>query len=313
MKPLILFLLAGGVSAGVTAWQQQSVSRVRIAIAQLSEQIVRTRNITDVEQASLAAARARLKQLQAEKQALKDERSAVAATKAPPLPTPAQEGWWPEGRPYFYLAKTYLSKVRFRSRPLRADDEMSDELKAQFAEQKVMWIDYQLFDGSELNPHMAVLLGMSDEEVTALNELHARFLRDVRDLEVARIQWLEPPEPAGVFGAKVVGRLPALRSELQPLLDNWERALEQTLGASRAEILRGQAKDFFREHLDDLGAAPREFLRDDGKLNLWVRYTDQWGQHFGAVTFNLALGRSANGQDWQYGHLFGPGAPGELK
>ena len=177
-----------------------------LAIAKLSEQIIQTRNITDVEQAAVATARAQLKQLQAERKAVRDERTTLDAAEASSLPTPAQEGWWPEGRPYFYLAKTYLPKVRFRGRPQRIDHEVSDTPNPHVAQQKVadywatgsdyFWVDYQLFNGSELNPHMAVLLGMSDEEVTALNELHARFLRDVRDLEVARIQWLEPPEPA---------------------------------------------------------------------------------------------------------------------
>jgi len=323
MKPLILFLFAGGLSAGVAAWQQQSINRVGAAIAKLSEQIIQTRSITDAEQAAVATARARLNQLQAEREAVKKERAAVATAEAPTSATPAQENWWPEDRPYFYLAKKYLSNVRFRSRPQPIEHEVDHASNAHVAQPKVAdyWatasdyvlIDFPLFNGAELNPGMAVLLGMSDEEVSAMNELHGRFLSAVRDVEVARIQWVEPPESVGDGRTKVVARLPRLRSELQPLLDNWERDLEQTLGPSRAKILQAQAEDFFRQHLDDLGSATREFLRDDGKLNLWVRYNDQWGQHFSPTTFNLERNRSANGQDWQYGHLFGPGAPGELK
>src|SRR5437868_15099577 len=104
MKPLILFLFAGGLSAGVAAWQQQSINLVGAAIAKLSDQIIQTRSIADAEQAAVATARARLHQLQAEREAVKQERAAVATAEAPTSATPAQEGWWPEGRPYFYLA-----------------------------------------------------------------------------------------------------------------------------------------------------------------------------------------------------------------
>src|ERR1041385_4107205 len=175
MKPLIFFLFAGGLSASVAAWQQQSINRVAAAIAKLSQQIIQTRSIADAEQAAVATARAQLNQLQAEREAIKQERAAVASTEALSLPTPAQEGWWPESRPYFYLAKQYLPNVRFRSRPQRIEHEVDHASKAHGAQPKVAdyWapasdyvlIDFPLFNGAELNPGMAVLLGMSDDEV----------------------------------------------------------------------------------------------------------------------------------------------------
>ena len=48
----------------------------------------------------------------------------------------------------------------------------------------------------------------------------------------------------------------------------------------------------------------REFLRNG--INLWVRFKGQWGQHKGSTSFNLDWNNSAKGQEWEYGHLFGP-------
>jgi hypothetical protein len=41
---------------------------------------------------------------------------------------------------------------------------------------------------------------------------------------------------------------------------------------------------------------------------LWVRLTGRWGEHMGGTTHMIY-----DSQDWDYGYLFGPGAPCELK
>jgi hypothetical protein len=241
----------------------------------------------------------------------KEDRAALAATKGSPLPTPEQEGWWPEKRPYFYLAKTCLSKVRFEGRPVSVEPGPGDGLKSLTEPRDYGWMSYQPFSDGGLNPHMAILLGMSDEEVAAVNVSYSTFLRSVRDIEAAHVQRVEPPERDSDDGRAVVARLPALTSETKPLRERWEVGLDQSLGAGRAEVLREHAARYFDADLDQLGAEPREFLRNGSAL--WVRFTAQWGPHMGSTSFNLNWNNSTKGQDWEYGHLFGPGAPCELK
>jgi hypothetical protein len=100
MNPLVLLLVVASASGGLTFWQQQSINRVLAATARLSGQILQTRAALESEQASLASARARLKQIEADLQTAKEDRAALAATKGSPPPTPEQEGWWPEKRPF---------------------------------------------------------------------------------------------------------------------------------------------------------------------------------------------------------------------
>jgi hypothetical protein len=261
------------------------------------------------EQASVVAARARLQQVEADLRTAKAERAAPATAEPMLLPTPEQEGWWPANRPYFYLAKKYLTRIRFEGRPQAIGLQPGDAFKGAFAPREYIWMDYQPFSDGRINPHLAILLGMSDEEVTAVNGSYADFLREVRRIEAANIQRVEPPQPDADNGPVVVARLPTLGSEIQPVLGSWDQALDQALGSSRGQILRNLAQQYFDEKLDKLGAEPREFLRTGFGLN--VRYTDPWGNHsFNAVTFNL---NSVDPTDWEYSHLFGPGAPCELK
>ena len=152
MNPLVLLLVVASASGGLTFWQQQSINRVLAATARLSGQILQTRAELEFEQASLASARARLKQIEADLRMAKKDRAALAATKGSPLPTPDQEGWWPEKRPYFYLAKTCLSKVRFEGRPVSVEPGPGDGLKSLTEPRDYGWMSYQPFsDGVKLS------------------------------------------------------------------------------------------------------------------------------------------------------------------
>ena len=306
MKPLLLLLLAAVGSAGLTFWQQQSINRVRAKSAFLSEQLLRTRSSLEAEQTSLDSARSRMKQLEAELQTLKQERSTLASAPALQLPTPEQEGWWPAKRPYFYLAKKYLTQMRFDSRPVVGSLLTTTNTDNPLATGDYFWLMYQPFSDAELNPHLAMLLGMSDEEVSSVNDLYGEFVRNVRAVEAAHIQRVDPPEPDGDYGRFIVARMPALTTETRPLLEHWEQTLDQMLGPTRSGILREHAKRHFEENLDRLGSEPREFLRTG--FNLWIRFTSKWGSHMGGAAHLIY-----DSQDWDYGYLFGPGAPCELK
>jgi hypothetical protein len=305
MRPLFPLALATAVSAGLAVWQQQSIDAVLARSARLSEQLLKTQALLAEDQAALEATRDQLKGIDFEARKLLQERSALSAGEGERMPTPEQEGWWPEMHPYFYLPKHYLAKVQFGGRPITTEGLMAVSTDDPLARGKYMWMSYNPFSDAGLNPHMAMLLGMGDEEVTAVNDLYAEFVRDLRAVESTHIQRVDPPEPAG-DDRVVVARMPSLSAEAQPLLARWEAALSRSLGSTRAEILEEHTKRYFDDEMDGLGAEPREFLRRG--FNLWVRFTNRWGQHMGGTSYMIY-----DSQDWQYGHLFGPGAPCELK
>ncbi len=305
MKPLFLLFLAAGASAAVAFWQQQSINNLRAVTTRLSEQLFQTRTALESEQATLASVRTQFKRLEAELQATERERAALAEIKALALPTPEEEGWWPENRPYFYLAKAYLPKVRLGDRHVLMDPKTGAEATSTSPQGQCVWLSDQPFSADGLNPHLSVLLGMSDEEVAGVDDSYLAFLQDVRGVEAANLQRVEPPVRDDDDGCMLVARLPVLTTEIRALSERWEQSLVQALGADRAEILCENARRFFNQEMDELGAQPREFLRNGN--NLWVRM-GQLKIHFRNPTFVLAPT-----QDWQYGHLFGPGAPCELR
>jgi hypothetical protein len=305
MNPLLLLFLVAGASAGVACWQQQSIDAVRAANARLSEQIVQIRAVVESGQSTLASVRIRLQKLEADLLATERQRADQAATKTLALPTPEEEGWWPQNRPYFYLAKTLLPKVRFGDRVILMDPKTGQEATKTSPQGQCFWLSDQPFSAEGLNPHLAVLLGMSDEEVAAVNDGYFGFVQGVREVEAARVERVEPPVRDDEDGCMVVARLPVLTPEIDPLRERWEQSVAQTLGADRADILRENAGRFFDGEMDQLGAEPREFLRNG--ISLWVR---SGGSH---IHFQGPAYLVAPTQDWKYGHLFGPGAPCELQ
>jgi hypothetical protein len=310
MNPLLLLLLAVGASAGLTFWQQQSINGVRAKSARLSQQLLEIRSSIEGEQGDLDSARARLKQLEADLLKLGQERAALGNQQTVALPTPEQEGWWPAKRPYFYLGKKYLTQVRFDGRPVivTAGTQISTNADNPLAMGEYMWMTCGPFSDEGLSPHMAMLLGMTDEEVASVNDVYGEFVRNLHAVEAAHIQRVDPPERDSQYGTLIVARMPVLTSEMQPILDHWEQELDRVLGPTRAGILKEHARRYFDESLDKLGSAPREFLRHDS--NLMVRFTDKRGNYMGDTSY-MIYGHGP--LDWRYSYLFGPGAPCELK
>jgi hypothetical protein len=229
--------------------------------------------------------------------------------------TPEREGWWPRDKSYFYLAKSHLPEARLRTCRLpvaqvnalltkRAKALNPSVTSVTVAGEGEFTYDYRLFEAGKLSRDMAALLGMTDTELERTEELYAGLRRAVRELETARLQCVNPPEPAntGHSGQFIVARMPALSEEVSPWLSALKIELEQTLGASRATILEQQAKSYFRQHADNLGAAPREFIRQNGSLIIRKGKLDGEG--------TAGIPRVA---EEDFGHLFGPGAPCELK
>jgi hypothetical protein len=231
--------------------------------------------------------------------------------------TPEREGWWPRDKSYFYLAKSHLPEVHLRTcrlplaqlnalltkRAKALNPSVASVIVPGDAEEEWTY-DYRLFEAGKLSRDLAALLGMTDAELERTEELYAGLRRAVRELETSRLQCVNPPEPANTAYSDqfIVARLPALSEEVTPWLSALKSDLEQTLGPSRATILEQQAKTYFRQHADNLGAAPREFILQRDMLI--IRKGKQYSEGTAGIPRVV---------EEDYGHLFGPGAPCELK
>jgi hypothetical protein len=319
MNPLLYLAVACSASMSLVVWQQRSIERVHRDIARLSGEIVTLRNTSDVGNASLDESRARLNRLRIELHGLHQDRAALVDAGMAAL-TPQHEGWWPKERDYFYLKKSHLAQVRFRkvqgpideinallTRRAAAADPSVISLKMQPDSDGQGSFDYRLFEGDNLNPDMASLLGMDGSTTERVERIYAGMNRALRELEGSRIQRVDPPQPAGTHpGQVIVARIPDLSEEVNPLWASVNDEWQQILGERRAKILVEQAEEHLNQFRDKLGRVPREFIRD--KNMLIIQYTEPWGKRQSSQTVGLPL---TPGSEFNY--LFGPGAPCELK
>lgn len=299
MKTLFSLITVIGLGSGAAAWQQQSIHHLRQEIAQLSSQIIATRSALDGDQARLIELKQRLRQLHAHPVPSTSDTIITADTST--LPDPQSEGWWPKDKPYFYLHKDILKTVRLH-------DLRFERMNPKPGTPTLGSITNRLFQEHRLNEHMATLLGMTETEKNSIEQTYDNLTQQVRALEAAAIQRVEPPQSNDVSGA-VFARIPALTSEVSPLVKQALESSKQILGAERANYLAQQSQIYFNQNHDGLGSVTREFLQNGGGLS--VRYTDAGGNtSFRSETFPYAPNRT---DEWEYLHLFGPNGPVELK
>jgi hypothetical protein len=161
---------------------------------------------------------------------------------------------------------------------------------------------------SQLNENMVALLGMTEGEKSPVEQTYSTLRQQVHALEAAAIQRVDPPQSNDTSGA-VFARIPALTSEVGPLVKQAHESLKQILGAERADLLAQQAEIYFNQNHDGLGTVTREFLQNGGGPS--VRYTDSRGStSFRSQTFPYIPNRT---DEWEYLHLFGPNGPIKLK
>jgi hypothetical protein len=297
MKTLLSLIMVIGLATGVAAWQQQSIDHLRQEIAQLSAQIIQTRSALDSDQARLAELKQRLRQLHVHPLS---STPGVAAADTSLLPDPESEGWWPTNKPYFYLHKDLLETVRLRDHAIK-----QDQLPAGTPKDAAYEIENRLFQDDHLNENMATLLGLTDAEKTAVEQTYTNLTQQVRALEAAAIQRVDPPQ-TDASGA-VFARIPSLKSEVAPLLREAHESLESAIGTTRTELMEKQAEIFFNEHGDGLRSAPREFLRIENSGFFSVRYVfPNGGNSSKSQTYPYVPNRT---DPWEYLHLFGPNGP----
>lgn len=316
MNPIFFFVVAAAASVGISAWQQSAVNRHRERIATLSRELMTLRDAIHDDQILLKKQRGRLAAL----------RQSFSRTDSAPdplfAPTPDLEGWWPKDQPYFYFPKRHLVAVAFGKCwfPVsEANQHLTRQMQKSVPGAKVEIttpglqesdVDFKLFEAGDLNPDAAAILGLSDAERAEIESLHAKLFQDVRALEAARVTRV--PHSAGTVdesGRILIATLPNLTAEVQPLLAELERRLEQLLGRQRTVLLKKLARDYAEEYLDGLGLTERKFYRRGEGIYVDVGGSERWQPR----TLTGQTGYSSMTGPLDYSHLFGPGAPGEIQ
>jgi hypothetical protein len=295
MKNLLLILLTAALTAFVWAWQHSRVSSVvrenETLAARLQELEARAQQADSVRQ----AAERRSDELHARITA-REASLAPAATVTNPVlreavaqPDPARQGGWPAGAAYLYLPKQYLTNAQ-----------------------------YKLLDGGRLTDEAATLLGMSAVERSTVDQFFSELSNRFRQLELGSMKRIELPQgwEGGLMGAKlesaVIYQVPDLATDVEAARQQFSQWLQQSLGASRGQLLDQAASAFFRQHLDDLGAGDRTigFLtatERDGSQALWYATAD--ARH-GDGSFQRVMPNVApDSQIAYYASLFGVPLP----
>jgi hypothetical protein len=309
------------VSASLALWQQTAIDRVHENITRLGRDLLTLRESLEADQSNLRHARHQVDQF---RQSLRDvlNEQSESSTQLDSEFTPAREGWWPENRPYFYLPKRCLAQVRFGEARLtskEAEDLLARKIAASIPGVAVSGAgrdvkgDYsytfRLFDEVGLNPDAAALLGMNDAEQHAVTQAYQGLFHDVQVLEAARAVPVIPPQPVSADAPDelIVARIPDLTEAVQAATDAMEQQLSQSLGTNRVGLLSAFVRDYADTHLDSMGRMPRKFVRIGTQLQVWVGGSQQW------APLSLQGRQSGYGQPLEYSHIFGPGAPCELK
>lgn len=299
-------------SVGLVFWQQSAIDRVHADSGWIKVRLASARAGLESDQALLADAQHKLDQIHHRRREI-----VTVGVEQMKSHTPAREGWWPKERPYFYLAKTYLPQVRFRTLRLppaeayaRLTNGMASSVTffAPDTNADEALIHNYLFENGKLNRTMAVLLGMTATEAEQVDDIYARFFRSVQETESRRIERIDPPEPLQRSGTPqtIIARLPDLSAEVKPMIAAANDELSQILGEHRAALLADQVKDYIADNHDKGGLVPREFIRL-GNTSIFIECVDQWAKHYSSE-----IGLPVT-QHSKYAHLFGPGAPCELK
>jgi hypothetical protein len=218
----VLFLAERAVHHRISAENRRPASLV----SQAEQQQSRTAE-------QLGADRAELEQRRA---TAKEQRAAFAAEPqtfaAPPL-DPQHEGVWPAGKPYFYLPKDFLPSLAFGH--------------------------FQFSNGSfQLHPNTVALLGLTDAEAANISDSFGNLVAQFKELESQRIA-PSPRHASEKFssGKKTSYRLPPLREEMEPFVEEFLASTRALLGKSRTDIFESWAKDCIAESLGDFAPKAR--------------------------------------------------------
>lgn len=178
----------------------------------------------------------------------------------------------------------------------------------------------------QLTDEAAALLGMSPAERESTDSAFGDLLGQFRRVEIQRMESVAPPAgwlagasgstraPGLAFDSALTYRIPDLSKDISAAQTVFLAQLQQSLGASRADIVASTADSYLRQNMDDLGAGDRivGFVwmpESDGTHSLWYAAADaRKGEGaFQRVSEDL----DPNSQTAYYAQLFGIKLPGQ--
>ena len=223
MKRFLVIILVLGCSLACASWQQNEIRRIRSEIDRLASELEKTHLSLKEGQARLAVLEQHLQKLRVLAQS---QAGALSITDFILPPGPEQEGWWPSNQPYFYLNKQLLPLVR-----LEDINQTPDEVRAsgaEFESNTDYSIENRLFSNNQLSRQMVMLLGLTDAERAAVEQVYEELTCSVRAIERTKIQKIDPPQP--VDNSRVmIARLPSLAEDINPLLENAQLSIQNIL------------------------------------------------------------------------------------
>jgi hypothetical protein len=301
MKKLIIIAAVCGLASCL--WMHQCMllrdvhnqnQQLAAAAAELKERAARADTARQSAEGKLAS----LRQEQRARVAAASDSSAHDAglVLTPPAePDPSHQGGWPSNAAFFYLSKQYLTNV-----------------------------SYKLLNGDQLTDEAAALFGMSAAERDSIDKTFAGLTDQFHHAEIQSMQQVDPPAgwltagnpsaSSGVnFGSALTYQIPDLTDAMNSAETTFLDQLQQTLGASRAQIIASSADSYLRQNMSDLGAGDRTVgfawePESDGTQSLWYAVADARNGEgsFQRVDANL----DPNSQIAYYARLFGVKLPG---
>jgi hypothetical protein len=182
------------------------------------------------------AGRAQLEQSRSTARALNVELSSDVAAAAPPPIDPEHEGLWPTNMPYFYLRKSLLPTANFQR-------------------------FQQTAEGLGLSPITVAILGMTPAEALPVDEGFRSLLAQFKRLEAERLALVSVGAVAQTQtnwpAKRTTYRLPALREEIEPVVEDYFASVRTVLGNQRTEIYEAWAKFCITDSYWDFGRVPR--------------------------------------------------------
>jgi hypothetical protein len=189
----------------------------------------------------LIGGRARLETQRAALQELQAQLNADSTKADTPPIDPEHEGLWPTNKSYFYLHKRLLPTAVFQ----------------QFKGSSL---------GLRLHPDTVVALGMTPSEAATVDDGFADLVDRFKKLEVERLTPSTVHASSRWSGRKNSYRMPALRAEMDPPMENFFALARAQLGDSRVEIFEHWARLCIAESLWDFAPTARIFTLTDEEM-----------------------------------------------
>ena len=198
---------------------------------------------------------------------------------APPELDPVREGVWPATQPYFYLAKSRLKDVGYKT----------------------------FSDDDRVTVPAAALFATTAPERAAVEHAAAEFRQALSALELQSAEKVEPAPGVNTESYREVGfRIQPVTNQLAQLREQFRSAISVALGAERASLFLERAADWLDEQ-DERTRQPGTMITfearrgPDGEVSHQLHFRGPHGSS--AIGFLFPIEPSS--PLWRYRHLFG--------